>query len=473
MALLGSSPQVIVVADEQGVIAMVNAPAEEMFGYDRASLLGKPIDILLPEARHRSEEERRARYSFGPRPRDSQMGTEQPGRRQDGSEFLVEISLRPVAAEAGMLVANVIRDVSDRTRIIRPSRTARDTGERRRADDELASVRIAIDQLFAVSPDVMAIIDAVGNFVRVNPAFERILGLSAAQIVGHGFAEFMHEDDHQASLDRYAARLAGTAVPSGFKNRFRGADGSYRWLRWISSMPVDGLVYVTARDITDDRRIDVDLRASREQALEASRLKSEFVANMSHEIRTPLNGVVCMTELLLDTSLSDEQREYASVALTSAEALMLVINDILDFSKIEAGKLDIVQEDFSIEDAADDVCEILGRKANEKGVELAVSIDPGVPSVVRGDGNRVRQMLLNLVGNAVKFTPHGEIMVKVGAERRDGTELLRVAVTDTGIGIDPDRLAQLFEPFAQADGTTTRRYGGTGLGLAITDSWLS
>jgi PAS domain S-box-containing protein len=222
------------------------------------------------------------------------------------------------------------------------------------------------------------------------------------------------------------------------------------------------------RDISQRRRMDDELRSSREKALEASRLKSEFVANMSHEIRTPLNGVVSMAELLLATPLNGEQSQYAQVAMTSAEALMRVINDILDFSKIEAGKLEIVREDFSVRAAVDDVAEIVGVKAAERGLVLDVSVDPEVAPVVNGDGNRVRQVLMNLLSNAVKFTSEGEVTVTVSLADGPGSEeRLRLEVADTGIGIDTEKLAALFEPFSQGDATTTRRYGGTGLGLCI------
>jgi PAS domain S-box-containing protein len=327
----------------------------------------------------------------------------------------------------------------------------------------LSDARADIDRLFDLSLDAIVIASAEGHFAHINRTFERTLGYSLADLAQRAFIEFVHPDDVDATQEKLAALAADEEVVE-FENRYRCRDDSYRWLLWSATAIVDGRIYATARDVTERKLMEDELRASQEQALEASRLKSEFLASMSHELRTPLNGVIGMTELLRDTSLDPEQVQYLNALATSGEALLAVISDVLDFSKMKAGALELDRTDFELRGAVEGACQMLAEPAHSKGLQIGHRVEPGVPLRVSGDRARLRQILLNLLSNAVKFTTSGEIAVCVSRQEHDQ---IRFSVSDTGLGIESEQASALFEAFAQADQSTTREHGGTGLGLAI------
>jgi len=328
-------------------------------------------------------------------------------------------------------------------------------------------LRVAGDRLQGILDHASAMIsvkDVEGRYVLVGRRWEQVTGRSAAQVIGRTEAELLSgrpaAPSHAADLE-----VIRSGEPVEYERDTLTAEGARSHL--TVKFPLKdaaGEVYAVATmttDITERKR-------ALEEAVEASRSKSEFLANMSHEIRTPLNGVIGMTELLLQTELSCEQRSYAQTAASSGEALLGVIDDILDFSKIEAGKLELDVDDFDLCAAVEDTCEMLAPQAHGKGLELTAFVADDVPAAVRGDRGRLRQVLTNLVSNAVKFTNRGEVAVRVElVERDDRGARLRFAVSDTGIGIEKGKLGKLFESFSQADTSITRRYGGTGLGLAI------
>jgi PAS domain S-box-containing protein len=349
-----------------------------------------------------------------------------------------------------------------------------DITERKRTEAALRESAEYFRALFDESPVAACIQGPDLTIVRANAAHTRMLGYTIDQVVGKDPVAFLHPDDVDAAHAARRALRATDRGPVSFEWRMLTGDGRTLWVRGHSVRFSDAtgqrFTLTMLENITESKRVEQVLRESKEVAESASRAKSQFLANMSHEIRTPMNGVLGMTELLLGTPLSDKQRRFAEAVYRSGETLLEIINDILDFSKIEAGKLELESVDFNLRTVVEDVFELLAPRAHQKRLELASHIEPAVPSVVRGDPMRLRQVLTNLVGNAIKFTESGEVIVSVGVAAgspAQGAERIRFEVRDSGIGMRPEALEKLFTVFMQADQSMSRRYGGTGLGLAI------
>ena len=337
------------------------------------------------------------------------------------------------------------------------------------------SLDLSSQELFAANSEMRALLQTLPDTVLILDPRGRVLDVKGGSLDSGLPAEDLRDRhlggllDFQppASLETALAGVCASRAPHEHTLQAGLADGSHEYE--LRLMPLSGhRALAVLTEVTQRRRNERDLLAARDQAEAATRVKSEFLATMSHEIRTPLNGVIGMTGVLMETELSPEQREYARIIHTSGETLLTLINDILDFSRIEAERMQLELARFSPSELLEETVEMFADQAKRKGVELGTLIEAGVPPRVEGDPGRLRQVLLNLVGNALKFTQAGSVVVSADAETLDSGDIrLEVAVTDTGIGIPPEVLPSLFEPFQQADGSTTRQFGGTGLGLAI------
>ncbi|MEI6034848.1 MAG: CHASE domain-containing protein [Verrucomicrobiae bacterium] len=457
---VNNSAMMMLIDPADGAILDANAAALSFYGYPRERLLDMQITDIhtLP-----ADEVRRALRSI--REWHGQR-FEFQHRLADGSLRDVEVAKSRIAFGKRIILHSIIHDIT----------------ERKRAEESVLKISTAMEQ----SPISIVITDIEGAIEYVNPKFTQVTGYTMSEVKGknprilnsgappaHGYKEL------------WKTILSGEVWRGVFHNRKK--NGELFWEQASISPIKNAKGVVTGfvalkEDLTESRRLVAELQEANrkleaattranEQAAwaeQANAAKSEFLANMSHEIRTPMNGVIGMTGLLLDTELNDEQRQYAETVYASGESLLHLLNDILDISKIEAGKLELEAVDFNLADMLADISDMLALRAKEKGLAFLCSADPDVPERLCGDPGRLRQVLLNLAGNAVKFTRQGEIAVRATLlSVANSTVVVRFSVRDTGIGIPADKQEALFQKFTQVDSSTARHYGGTGLGLAI------
>ena len=441
--LLESTPDATLIVNAMGRIVLANSQASRAFAYAPGELIGAPVELLLPERFRASHVGHRALFSQQPRTRTMGLGLELFGRRRDGFEFPVEISLAPLSTDEGMMVMSAVRDITDR----------------KKAEQKFRG-------LLESAPDAMVIVGRHGRIALVNYQLERLFGYPREELLGRPVDCLVPEryrGQHGRHRAGFFSQPRARAMGAGLALYGQRRDGSEFPVE-ISLSPLETeegmFVSGAIRDATERRRFEQTLK-------DASRLKSEFLATMSHELRTPLNGIIGFSEFLIDGkagTLNARQQEYLTDVLASGRHLLRLINDVLDLSKIEAGKMDIIPESFNLVSAVEEVCGVVSPIAQAKSISLIRQVSEALQTVTL-DRHRFMQILYNLLSNALKFTnAGGEVRLTVGRE----ADTLQLRVQDTGIGISAADLPKLFLEFQQLDSGTGRRHEGTGLGLVLT-----
>ena len=474
-AIFNSANFSSIATDAKGVIQIFNVGAERMLGYTAAEVMNTitPADISDPQELVARAQALSSELATSITPgfealvfkasREIEDIYELTYIRKDGTRLPAVVSVTALRDAAGGIIGYLL---------IGTDNTARKLVEeqQKKSDQRLRDQQFYTRSLIESNIDALITTDPAGIITDVNKQTEALTGRTRDELIGAPFKDcFTDPERAEAGIKRVLAEKSVT----DYELTARARDGKQTVVSYNATTFYDRNrtlqgVYAAARDVTERKRVEVELQQAKAAAESASRTKSDFLASMSHEIRTPMNALMGIADLLAKTSLTPEQDKYVQIFRRSGDNLLNLINDILDLSKVEASQLDLERTGFSLSDHLEKVIEMVAPKAKEKGLTLVCEIAPGVNNDLVGDPTRLRQVLLNLMGNAIKFTETGEVSLKVEPDGdRSVPTALRFTVSDTGIGIAGDKLGRVFERFTQADSSTTRRFGGSGLGLTI------
>lgn len=440
--------------DASGVCKFINPEAEKILGWSLADLLGKNLHDVIHAKKPNGSHTPHAGCPISNAVSKGQVfrSDQEFFQHRSGAFIPISIVASPIF-DNGEIVGSVAA-FQDITARLASNKALRDSENKQ---------RMILDN----AADAVFVADENERWVYVNDLALQLLHFNREELIGSSIYALLPEEFREISKKTFTSKLQ-TEKFIRQEIRLLKKDGSYVPVEMNAALLPDGSIYGSCRDITSRKEFEAALIHAKVGAEEASKAKSDFLATMSHEIRTPMNGIIGMTELTLDTELTMQQREYLELVKVSSDALLGIINDILDFSKIESGKLTLEQIEFPIRDLIATMLKSSALRADKKNLELVYQIDPELPEILIGDPGKLRQILNNLLVNAIKFSHEGTIIIDINmVELHDGMARLHFSVTDQGIGIEQEKQAQIFQPFSQADASTTRKYGGTGLGLSI------
>ena len=457
--ILNTAVDGFIIINDQGIIQDINTAGADIFRYQSRQVIGRNVSCLMPQPYQHEHDNYLQNYLAGGEPKVIGIGREVTGLRQDGSTFPMDLSISEMVLGDERMFVGLVRDISEKQAI-----------------EEIAHRNEALKSaIFESSLDALVTIDINDNIVEFSNVAEEVFGYRREEAVGEKMADLiippefreMHHHGMAHYIETGEARVLNKRIEL---TAMRSNGETFPVEATISPIKVSGTQLFTAflRDISDLKQWETDLNDARVKAEAASEAKSRFLAHMSHEIRSPLNAILGSLDLLHDSSLDHEQFNYTQIAQTSGKALLGIINDVLDFSKIEAGEMNLNEKNFFTRELIEGVLEIIDYRASNKVVDVAATLGANVPSILHGDPVRIRQVLINLMDNAIKFTKQGAVVLTVSLKQDINDKiLLRFCIEDTGEGIPEEMQEKLFDEFSQIDDSDSTSFGGTGLGLAI------